>query len=99
MEKDRMHALLDRWRDIVRRSIAALLMLGSQSGSPRRSPFTGTPPKVDLGLVRRDTRDAWHERIVGSATAYGLPLLAVDAPPLVDTLHVERQSAQQRPSE
>jgi hypothetical protein len=50
-------------------------------------PLTSEEPLVDRLLVRRDVRDQWHARIVGGAAAYGLPLLAEPAPPLIDYLY------------
>lgn len=90
LERDRLHVLLDRWRDIVRRAIAARLMLGdTRDGLKPLWPLTGGDAEVDRSLVRRDTRDEWRQRIVDTATAYGLPLLAEAAPPLVDYLRHE----------
>lgn len=87
-ERDRMHTLLDRWRDIVRRAITARLMLGDATlGVAALWPLVGEEPPVDRYLARRDRRDEWRARIVDGATAYGLPLLAGAAPPLVDYLH------------
>ena len=77
-------------RDIVRRAIAARLMLGdTRDGLKPLWPLTGGDAKVDRSLVRRDTRDEWRQRIVDTAAAYGLPLLAEAAPPLVDYLRHE----------
>lgn len=50
-------------------------------------PLVGEEPPVDRYLARRDRRDEWCARIVDGATAYGLPLLADPAPPLIDYLH------------
>lgn len=87
-ERDRMHALLDRWRDIVRRAITARLMLGDATlGDGALWPLSGEEPAVDRSLARRDRRDEWRGRIVDGAAAYGLPLLAQVAPPLIDYLH------------
>lgn len=76
------HPMLDRWRDIVRRSICARLLLADLW------PLTGDEPDVDRALVRRSERDVWHEKLAKGATEYGLPLLTTGAPPLVD----QRQS-------
>lgn len=90
-ETDRIHVLLDRWREIVRRSIAARLMLGDEGlGSPLW-PFRKPEVKVDRLLVRRDCRDSWRERIVSGAAEFGLPLLADHAPPLFDYLDARRE--------
>jgi Apea-like HEPN len=87
-ERDRMHALLDRWRDIVRRTITARLMLGDATlGAGALWPLVGEEPPVDRYLARRDRRDEWRARIMDGAAAYGLPLLVDGAPPLVDYLH------------
>ena len=90
LEHDRLHVLLDRWREIIRRAISARLMLGDDRLGPPLWPLTpraGREVKVDLSLVRRDHRDEWRGRIVSGAAAYGLPLLAEMAPPLIDYLH------------
>jgi hypothetical protein len=84
---DRMHALLDRWRDIVRRAIAARLMLGDNRLGEPLWPLAGDDAAVDRTLVRRDTRDEWLARIVGETATFGLPLLADPAPPLINYLH------------
>jgi hypothetical protein len=87
-ERDRMHTMLDRWRDIVRRAITARLMLGDATlGEGALWPLAGQEPPVDRYLARRDRRDEWRTRIVDGAAAYGLPLLADPAPPLIDYLH------------
>jgi hypothetical protein len=97
LESDSLHVLLDRWREIVRRSIAARLMLGDGmrlgdgTTGPALWPFTGPDVKVDRFLVRRDGRDAWRERIVSGASSYGLALLADAAPPLFDFLDARRR--------
>jgi hypothetical protein len=91
-ERDRMHALLDRWRDIVRRAITARLMLGDDSLGVVLWPLIGDEPPIDRYLARKDRRDEWHARIIGGAAAYGLPLLARPAPPLVDYLHHDPDS-------
>ncbi|MDP9225482.1 MAG: HEPN domain-containing protein, partial [Actinomycetota bacterium] len=86
-ERDRTHALLDRWRDIVRRAIAARLLLGDvQLKGGALWPLTGEEPAVDRLLARKDRRDEWRARIVDGAAAYGLALLAEQAPPLIDYL-------------
>jgi hypothetical protein len=57
-ERDRMHTLLDRWRDIVRRAITARLMLGdARLGDDPPWPLVGEEPPVDRYLARRDRRD------------------------------------------
>jgi hypothetical protein len=38
-------------------------------------------------LVQPDARMDWRNTIVSNAAAYGLPVLATAAPPLVDYLH------------
>ena len=82
---DSLQVLLDRWRDVVRRAITARLMLADDRvATPPLWPWTGNQPSVDLALTRRDSRDKWRARIVEGAEAYGLPLLATQAPPLVD---------------
>ena len=87
-ERDRTHTLLDRWRDIVRRSITARLLLGDASlDGGALWPLSGEEPAIDRLLVRRDVRDKWRARIVDGAAAYGLPLLAEPAPPLIDYLY------------
>ena len=89
-ERDKVHLLLDRWRDIVRRAIAARLLLGdSLLGAPLWPfvPVGGKQIKVDRFLVRADSRAEWRERIVTGAAAYGLPLLADPAAPLIDYLN------------
>jgi hypothetical protein len=87
-ERDRTHALLDRWRDIVRRAITARLMLGDVTLKDGALwPLTGEEPAVDRLMARKDRRDEWRARIVDGAAAYGLPLLAERAPPLIDYLH------------
>ena len=95
-ESDRTHALLDRWREIVRRSIAARLMLGDEELGAPLWPFA-RDVKVDQFMVRRDSRDAWRDRIVSGAEAYGLPLLASAAPPLLDFLDARREREAHRP--
>lgn len=87
LETDRLHVLLDRWREIVRRAITARLLLADPNVGDPLWPLTGNETKVDRILVRRDQRDAWRERIAAGAAAYGLPLLADPAPPLIDYLH------------
>jgi hypothetical protein len=84
-ERDRMHVLLDRWRDIVRRAITARLMLADEGLGTPLWPLRGDSG-VDRSLARRDRRDEWRARIVAGAAAYGLPLLADAAPPLIDYL-------------
>lgn len=79
-------ALLDRWRDIVRRAITARLMLADESLGTPLWTLVGDDAAVDRSLVRRDHRDRWRERIVAGATSYGLQLLADPAPPLIDTI-------------
>ena len=97
-EKDRMHSLLDRWRDIVRRAITARLMFADPKLGEPLWPLAGNEPQVDRCLVRKDRRDEWHERILAGAAAYGLPLLARAAPPLIDTLERTQSSgAEARP--
>jgi Apea-like HEPN len=87
-ETDRTNTLLDRWRDILRRAIAARLLLADPDlDGGALWPLKGQEPVVDRLLVRRDVRDRWHSRIVEGAAAYGLPLLASAAPPLIDYLH------------
>jgi hypothetical protein len=86
LEEDRLHTLLERWREIVRRAISARLMLGDNRLGEPMWPLAGKEIKVDRFLVRRDARDAWRERIVAGASAYRLPLLADPAPPLIDYL-------------
>lgn len=84
---DQMQALLDCWRDVLRRAIAARLMLAdTRLGEPLWSLFGDDTP-VDRSMVRKDKRDEWCERIRGGAAALGLPLLVDQAPPLVDYLH------------
>jgi Apea-like HEPN len=85
-ERDRTHALLDRWRDIVRRAISARLMLADPRLGTPLWPLVGDDTPVDRFLARRDRRDEWRARIVDGAAAYGLPLLADAAPPLIDYL-------------
>jgi len=85
---DRMQALIDRWRDILRRAIAARLLLAqSHENEPPLWSLFGGDAAVDRSMVRQDERDKWSERIRGGAAALGLPLLADQAPPLVDYLH------------
>jgi hypothetical protein len=83
LQEESMEVLLDRWREIVRRAIAARLMLGDDRLGPPLWPFA-KDVKVDRFLVRKDSRGAWRDRIVAGAEAYGLPLLASQAPRLVD---------------
>lgn len=85
-ERDRTHALLDRWRDIVRRAISARLMLADPRLGTPLWPLVGDETPVDRFLARRDRRDEWRARVVAGAAAYGLPLLADAAPPLIDYL-------------
>jgi hypothetical protein len=93
-ERDRTHVLLDRWRDIVRRAITARLLLGDATlGDGALWPLSGEEPPVDRLLTRRDRRDEWRARIVDGAAAYGLPLLADAAPPLIDYLHNDPDKA------
>lgn len=94
-ERDRMHTLLDRWRDIVRRAITARLMLGDPTlGDDALWPLVGDEPPVDRYLARKDRRDEWRAKIVDGAAAYGLPLVADPAPPLIDYLHNDPDKAQ-----
>jgi len=89
-ERDRTHALLDSWRDIVRRAITARLLLGDATlGDGALWPLSGEEPAVDRLLARKDRRDEWRARIVDGAAEYGLPLLADPAPPLIDSLDNE----------
>jgi hypothetical protein len=87
-----MHTLLERWREIVRRTITARLMLGDDRLATPLWPLTGNEVKVDRFVVRRDARDGWRERIVAGAAVCGLPLLADPAPPLIDYLHGPEKS-------
>lgn len=90
LEHDRLHVLLDRWREIVRRAICARLLLGDDrigTAPWPLKPVGGKETQVDLALVRRDQRDAWRKHIVATADAYGFPLMARKAPPLIDYLH------------
>jgi hypothetical protein len=91
LTEDRMMLLLDRWRDIVRRSITARLMLSDPTLGTPLWPIVGNQPPVDRWLVRRDKRHELRERIVAGAVSYGLPLLADPAPALVDYLHRSEQ--------
>jgi hypothetical protein len=77
---DAAHALIDRWRDVVRRATAARLLLAD------KWPLRGDMA-VDRVLVQPDARMDWRNTIVSNAAAYGLPVLATAAPPLVDYLH------------
>jgi Apea-like HEPN len=86
-ERDRTYALLDGWRDIVRRAISARLMLADERLGTPLWPLIGDETPVDRLLARRDKRDEWRARIVEGAAAYGLPLLADPAPPLIDYLN------------
>ena len=90
LEHDRLHVLLDRWREIVRRAICARLLLGGDrigTAPWPLKPVGGKETQVDLALARRDQRDAWRKHIVATADAYGFPLMARKAPPLIDSLH------------
>jgi hypothetical protein len=86
-ETDRLHLLFDRWQDIVRRAITHRLALADSSLGPALWPLTGPEVKVDKMLVRRDTREQWHERVVAVSASFGLPCLTEQAPPLWDYLH------------
>jgi len=74
------------WRDIVRRAISARLMLADETLGTPLWPLIRDETPVDRLLARRDKRDEWRARIVNGAAAYGLPLLADPAPPLIDYL-------------
>jgi hypothetical protein len=86
LDTDKLHVLVDRWREIVRRAIAARLMLADPSVGEPLWPLRGET-KVDRFLVRQDERDRWRARIADGAARYRLPLLAEPAPPLIDYLH------------
>jgi hypothetical protein len=87
-EEDRTRLLLDRWRDIVRRVIAArLLLAGMGSTGQPVWDVNGVDDGVDIALIRPDKRKEWRQRIVDGASALTLPLLAEEAPPLIDYLH------------
>ena len=86
LDTDKLHVLMDRWREIVRRAIAVRLLLADSSVGEPLWPARGDP-KVDLLLVRKDERDRWRTRLAEGAANLGLPLLASPAPPLVDYLH------------
>lgn len=86
LPEDRLRALLDRWRDIVRRVICARLMLADTRCGDVLWPLIGKPvPSVDQSLERQDNREEWCQRLVDEANALGLPLLVEPAPPLVDS--------------
>lgn len=87
LDTDNLHVLLDRWQDIVRRSITIRLALADDSLGDPLWPLTGRPTKVDKLLIRQDTREQWHERIVAVSASFGLPCLTEQAPPLWDYLH------------
>ena len=89
---DRIRALLDGWRDIVRRAICVRLLLGDARLGPALWPLVGDTIPVDRNLVRNDKREEWCQRLVGEAADLGLPLLVEPAPPLVDELHQEQVS-------
>jgi hypothetical protein len=84
---DSLRVLLDRWQDIVRRAITHRLALADGSLGPALWPLTGPEVKVDKMLVRRDTREQWHERVVAVSASFGLPCLTEQAQPLWDYLH------------
>jgi hypothetical protein len=83
---DRLDALLDRWRDIVRRAIVARLLLADQRCGDALWPLLGNQVAVDRCLVRQDKREEWCQRLADEAGALGLPFLIEPAPPLVDYL-------------
>jgi hypothetical protein len=86
-ETDRLRAVLDGWRDIVRRVICARLLLADDRlGSPLW-PLIGDEVPVDRYMTRSDKRREWRRRLVSEARSLGLPLLIEPAPPLVDYLH------------
>jgi hypothetical protein len=87
LPSDRLQALLDRWRDIVRRAICARLLLADTRCGDALWPLVGNQVAVDRYLVRQDTRGEWCQRLVDEASALGLPLLVEPAPPLLDYLH------------
>jgi hypothetical protein len=84
---DRLGALLDRWRDIVRRAIVARLLLADTRCGEPLWPLRGNQVAVDRCLVRPDKREQWCQRLVDEAAALSLPLLIEPAPPLIDYLH------------
>jgi hypothetical protein len=83
---DRLDALLDRWRDIVRRAIVARLLLADTRCGDALWPLLGNQAAVDRCLVRKDEREAWCQRLIDETDALGLPLLIEPAPPLIDYL-------------
>lgn len=85
LDTDKLHVLMDRWREIVRRAIAARLMLADTSLGEPLWPLRGDT-KIDRALVRKDERDRWRQRIADGADKYTLPLLVEPAPPLIDYL-------------
>jgi hypothetical protein len=87
LDTDKQHVLMDRWREIVRRAITARLLLADDLLGAPLWPLTGQETKVDRFLVRRDSLGEWRQRLMDGAAAYGLPLLAQPAPPLIDYLH------------
>lgn len=87
LPNDRLQALLDRWRDIVRRAICARLLLADTRCGDALWPMVGNQVPVDRYLVRQDKRDEWCRRLVDEASALGLPVLVEPAPPLVDYLY------------
>ncbi|MFI5258325.1 MAG: hypothetical protein ACHQ01_01765 [Candidatus Limnocylindrales bacterium] len=89
-ETDRLHVLLDRWQDIVRRAIAVRLALADDAVGSPLWPLTGDEPNVDKMLVRRDARREWHERILAVSESFGLPCLTEKALPLWDYLHFKQ---------
>lgn len=80
----RMHILLDRWRDVLRRAIAARLLLADDAYVDPLWPAFGDDSAVDLALVRADTRAVWSRRIADTAARLGLPALATRSQPLVE---------------
>ena len=88
-ETDRLRAVLDGWRDIVRLAINARLLLGDDRIGEPLWPFLGAEAPVDRYMTRLDKRREWRRRLVAETKAFGLPLLIEPAPPLIDYLHRE----------
>jgi len=84
MVEDRLAVLFDRWRDLVRRSILARLLL-DEAGIWR----IGSAPAggVDEALIDPARRRDWRRAIRRRAIELGIPTAIDRPPPLRDTLH------------